>query len=298
MPAYPRSLLTLTALVLALRTTVVAGAQPAADRYGDPLPPGAVARMGTLRLRHAATTLAFAPDGKTFATGGADALIRLWDVADGREIRTFEGHAGQVGAVAFSTDGKRLFSCGFDGTVREWDPATGKEVRRAGTDPATPLGALVPHPTEPRLLTADHGGTVREWDLKEGKQTRSTDAGRTGALLALCPGGEHFIGYKDVLFTIRDADGKEVRRFPSAGGRIVNLTFSPDGKLLAAQGHTGQITVWDMKSQAQLATVDLKAPVPLFALSPDGRYRVSVFRVGSFLTRRGSRRRPTGPSRS
>ncbi len=51
------------------------GPQPAPhlDRYGDPLPPGAVARLGTLRWvgedDGGADAVAFSPDGKLLASG-------------------------------------------------------------------------------------------------------------------------------------------------------------------------------------------------------------------------------------
>src|SRR5438128_2441706 len=67
----------------------------ATDNYGDPLPRGAIARMGTLRLRHEGSVcaIAFAPDGKVLASGGRDKLITLWEAATGRELRRFAGHA-------------------------------------------------------------------------------------------------------------------------------------------------------------------------------------------------------------
>src|SRR5215470_4360926 len=57
-----------------------------ADLLGDPLPDGALARVGTLRFRHCATivSVAYAPDGKCDATGGRDGF-RVWDAATGRQ---------------------------------------------------------------------------------------------------------------------------------------------------------------------------------------------------------------------
>src|SRR5437867_3892924 len=70
----------------------------AADTLGDPLPAGAVARLGTTRLRHAShvINLAYSPDGKVLATAGDDDLARLWDANTGKEIRRLIGHRNGV----------------------------------------------------------------------------------------------------------------------------------------------------------------------------------------------------------
>src|SRR5947199_70946 len=66
-------------------------ARPAADRHGDPLPAGSLARLGTTRWRHGAeiTFVAFGPDGRTLITAGQDRTARVWDLATGREVRRF-----------------------------------------------------------------------------------------------------------------------------------------------------------------------------------------------------------------
>src|SRR5262249_12522587 len=56
------------------------------DCYGDPLPPGALARMGTVRYRPGSQEfcLALSPDGKTLVTG-EDGVVRFWELATGKE---------------------------------------------------------------------------------------------------------------------------------------------------------------------------------------------------------------------
>src|SRR5438128_1047312 len=59
------------------------------DLQGDPLPAGAVARLGTLRWRHGSpiSFLSFLGDANSLLTVSQDHTIRVWDVATGKELR-------------------------------------------------------------------------------------------------------------------------------------------------------------------------------------------------------------------
>ncbi len=56
--------------------------------------------------------VAFSPDGRALAAGGADGVVHLWEVATGQELRRFEGHLDEITCVAFAPDGKALASGG------------------------------------------------------------------------------------------------------------------------------------------------------------------------------------------
>src|SRR5439155_2021244 len=147
--------------------------QPRTDRYGDPLPEGAIARLGTVRFLHAGIVraVAFSLEGTTLASAGVDKMIRLWDVTTGKELQRLSGHANWVYCIAFSPDRKTLASAGVDQTIRLWNLATGKEFRqlrghqKAVNSIAFSLDGKV-------LASGSNDQTIRFWEVLTGKELR------------------------------------------------------------------------------------------------------------------------------
>src|SRR6516165_9296613 len=73
------------------------------DQFGDPLPTGALVRLGTVRFRHDGRMLAvaYAADGKTLVTASEDQTVRRWDAVTGKELKRFSA----PGFAALSADG-------------------------------------------------------------------------------------------------------------------------------------------------------------------------------------------------
>ncbi len=117
----------------------------------DHLPEGAVARIGSPRLRHAGdiVALAFSRDGRWLATASpasGDKSVRVWDLANGKQrhripiaVNPYENSARhRPVAVAFAADDKRLLVLDAHG-FQSFDAATGRrelaQVLFTGNDP-------------------------------------------------------------------------------------------------------------------------------------------------------------------
>jgi RNA polymerase sigma factor (sigma-70 family) len=251
------------------------------DRYDDPLPPGALARMGTVRMRHGQLVnfVAFLPGGKTLLTVSQDGTVCQWDVITGKEVRRFAlskkgmddlpggGLAmaggpggmfvsmwGSVGFLSLSRDGKTLASTGNDGSIRISDAATGKERRRIERPEGGALElALSPDGKEVAVRGGD--GPTRIFDVATGKVRRQ-------------------LGKKPELI------GGAIRfaRFTFNGPGVA---WSPDGKLLAATEteteNKKQIKVlktWDPatgKELRRIASTDDENQAFSLSFSPDGK---------------------------
>jgi RNA polymerase sigma factor (sigma-70 family) len=258
--------------------------KPRTDAHGDSLPPGAVARLGTVRFCHEGWLQQFAlsPDGRTLAAV-AGKSVAFWDFATGRLTRRLTFRRDMF-CLAFAPDGKSLAVAGADCVVSLFDSSSGKELRRlvghqAGKDPHfRGVYQASFSPDGRTLLTQGSDEKVRVWDTRSGKELRQIDSRKwdmwklsaDGKFLAVKKGGE-----EKTLRMLDAATGKEVRQLNHSAEAGI-MAFSPDSKTLAVAcgtvGHPGRITLWELESSKEIGTHEghLDAVFAL-AFSPDGK---------------------------
>jgi RNA polymerase sigma factor (sigma-70 family) len=246
------------------------------DRFGDALPPGAIARLGTIRFRGNTTTyVAFSPDGKSVAGAGGCGIVYLWDAVAGKELHRFSTASG-IGVMAVSPKGKQLAASG--GAAELFDMATGKRLHELGNGRRRGVICALAFAPDGKVLVAatdNAADPIMVWDVVAGKYLRAFE-GKPGPIISLTysPDGKHLASCgQDKIIRVWDADtGRERGRLEGHEKDITSLAFADSGKLLASAGMDQTIRIWDVASRKEIHRLEEKhGGVKALAVSPDGR---------------------------
>ena len=278
------------------------------DAFGDPLPVGAVSRIGTVRYRMSNRAMFFmpvlSPDGKLLAMSGPEEDIELWEVPAWKKVQTIRSRdldkkrMPNFQEIAFSADGKKIVASeNNQPRVFVIDLAKGTTVKRI-TLPQRKGdnggGRLVLSRDEKTLVWTvqknDGKGQTREylvWDVDKEKIRHTFEVpinayDNQQSLPTITDDGRLLVqttgvntpnprgGRGDSFLEFWDLSaGKSVRKIET--DLPMTLTaFSPDGKWLAASSGQSILRIYEVESGKEKHNIRLRrSSVSRLVFAPD-----------------------------
>ncbi|NUN50323.1 MAG: protein kinase, partial [Candidatus Brocadiae bacterium] len=199
--------------------------------------------------------VAISPDGRRVATGAADFVVRVYDIATGEEVRRWDGLIGGVNWLEWSDDGRRLAAVPRQGAGRVFDVERGVELADLRGHEGDVRG-LAARPGGGHFVTWSSDGTARLWAASTGDAIVLRHTGPVGfasfspdgGLLATCGDGGD-------LRVWESGSGRERHRLAGHDGTVSTVRFSPDGARLVSAGRDGTARIWEAATGACLRTI-------------------------------------------
>ena len=230
------------------------------------------------------SSIDFTPDGATLVSGGEDGKVKLWGVSSGFNYVTFVEHTAPVTAVVASRSGGVVLSASKDGTVRAFDMVRYRQFRIFTTPTPAQLVSLALDPSA-ELVVSGSGDSfeVFVWSMRTGKLL-DVVSGHEGPIgcLAFVPTGAPVLatGSWDRMVKIWDFSAKDSSAMETFTHTtdVLDVAFSPSGKLLAVSTLDGAISFWDMDEARQVGSIEGRRDIA------GGRYAAGDLRSADNVT--------------
>ena len=241
------------------------------------------------------TAIAFSGDSQLLVSGSADKTVKIWDLPSRQLKLTLAGHQGAIASLAISEDGKLMATVAAwpdDKAIRVWDVATGE--KRAELK-GNMVRGLAFHPDGKRIAAASDG-QIRIWSLTGNEPPIAIESSSylndssyydfrgevvlvTHTMqLAFTPDGTrlaagltiHKANLLKGTVTIWDMDKRQPVGTHKLTCALTQVTFSPDGTMIAASGLDQSVRVWNAAGGNEVCTLRAEDGINSVAFSPDG----------------------------
>jgi WD40 repeat protein len=191
----------------------------------------------------------FTPNGEIIVSGSEDKTVKIWQ-KNGKLIHDLKGHSGQITSVCLSPDGKIIASASADGTVKLWQ-INGKELSSFKVERGWITSASF-SPNGQIIAAAGTDGSVKLWSLtkvvEKLQKQQSIEA---------------------------STDIQLLRSLQIESDKIMSVTFSPDGAMLATATAGGTARIWS-KDGTPLSILKHTSGLTNISFSPDSQMLLSA----------------------
>ena len=196
---------------------------------------------------HSAPVITTAVDdtGTLLATGGADGLVKVWDIQGGYVTHTFRGHAGLVSALHFF-ELERSVS-GNGGSSKDEVSDRRKTGKRKELQKGRPNGAQTAAQRGFRLASGDDDGKVRVWDLQTRRCISVLDS-HVSVIRALNYSSERNVlvsASRDKTLIVWDVSSYKAKRVIPLLEGVESAGFVAGGTFIYTAGESGVVRIWN-----------------------------------------------------
>jgi len=205
--------------------------------------------------RRVINCMSFSPDGKILASGLEDGTIIVWDAKNGIKKDVLKLHSSAIHSLSFSPDGTILASGSNE--IRLWNIEIGKEKMKQNMCQSR-INSLTFSSDGRTLVSGSNDSAIRFWDLKMGREISYLHTkGYNGVVYS--PNGKVIASHSYKTIFLLEVDTENEKQIIVPKGIILNLAFSPDGKILASgikqnsDFESNLIKLWNVKTTNEIA---------------------------------------------